>query len=341
MRRFGKPEELVGVAVLLASDAASLPHRPVHRSRRRLPGLRSEFVGSTMSIKYCLLLLHSSPSTPRRATTPGCATPRSSPAPALPAVAAAAGESPLVASAQQEIIRGLRGMTGRTLRAESGLPQESAIVLGTLAEIRRASRPLASGRHARPGRLLAEDRRQRALPLHWWSPASDERGVLYGAFALLRKIALGEPLAALDEQRIALRAGPLGESVGQPGRHHRARLRRPIPSSGKPATCAPISAASPTTAACWPRSASTAAPSTTSMPTRAFWRRSSFRRSRASPMPSAPGACGWRIAVDFGSPKTVGGLDTFDPLDPQRRRLVEGQASTSSTAPFPTSAASS
>ena len=30
--------------------------------------------------------------------------------------------------------------------------------------------------------------------------AADERGLLYGSFALLRKIALGEPLAALDER---------------------------------------------------------------------------------------------------------------------------------------------
>ena len=38
---------------------------------------------------------------------------------ALPAVVTMAGESPVIASARQELIRGVRSMTGRTLRIET------------------------------------------------------------------------------------------------------------------------------------------------------------------------------------------------------------------------------
>ena len=55
-----------------------------------------------------------------RLTTPGCAMRRVTPPPALPAVVTVNGDSLVLRSAQQELIRGLRGMTGRTLRAESG-----------------------------------------------------------------------------------------------------------------------------------------------------------------------------------------------------------------------------
>jgi len=59
--------------------------------------------------------------------------------PALPAVAVALGDSAVIATAQNELIRGVRGMAGHTLRADRAIPQESAIVVGTLADIRRAA----------------------------------------------------------------------------------------------------------------------------------------------------------------------------------------------------------
>src|SRR5689334_16946805 len=49
--------------------------------------------------------------------------------PDLPAVVTVSGESLLLRSARQELIRGLRGMTGRVLREEAGIPQERAIFL--------------------------------------------------------------------------------------------------------------------------------------------------------------------------------------------------------------------
>ena len=58
---------------------------------------------------------------------------------ALPAVVTTAGESVIIDNARQELIRGIRGMLGRTLRVEAGVPAEGAIVVGTLAEIRKAA----------------------------------------------------------------------------------------------------------------------------------------------------------------------------------------------------------
>ena len=58
---------------------------------------------------------------------------------ALPAAAVAFGDSPVIQSAREELLRGIRGMLERTLRLEPHLPKESAVVLGTLAELRRSA----------------------------------------------------------------------------------------------------------------------------------------------------------------------------------------------------------
>src|SRR5580704_19202071 len=54
-----------------------------------------------------------------------------------PAVIVSLNSTGPEASARDESIRGLRGMIGRTLRAESAVPKESAIILGTIEELRR------------------------------------------------------------------------------------------------------------------------------------------------------------------------------------------------------------
>src|ERR1035438_10836260 len=61
----------------------------------------------------------------------------------VPAVGSVLDQSAVASSARAELIRGLKGMLGRTLRAESAIPRESAILVGTLDQIRRAApRPL-------------------------------------------------------------------------------------------------------------------------------------------------------------------------------------------------------
>src|SRR5262245_26121461 len=53
----------------------------------------------------------------------------------LPASVVVLGDSLLLHSAQQEVIRGTRGMLGRTLREAGGQVREESIVLGTIAAL--------------------------------------------------------------------------------------------------------------------------------------------------------------------------------------------------------------
>src|SRR3954464_3942951 len=50
---------------------------------------------------------------------------------ALPAVVVVLGDSPVLLAARDELIRGVRGLLGRTLRVEASAPKEPAILLGT------------------------------------------------------------------------------------------------------------------------------------------------------------------------------------------------------------------
>jgi alpha-glucuronidase len=118
---------------------------------------------------------------------------------AVPAVVAVLDESPVAGSARGELLRGVRGMLGRTLRAETGIPAESAIVVGTLEEI-RAGAP----QWGLEAKLAADGfwlKTVAAGRVHYTVvAAANDRGMLYGVFALLRKIAMGEPVGNLDER---------------------------------------------------------------------------------------------------------------------------------------------
>src|SRR5205085_12382947 len=84
-------------------------------------------------------------------------------------------------------------LLGRTLRIEASPPKEAAILLGT-------SRSLAPSPSLPPEAYLLREVTTGGVP-RLLITGGDERGVLYGTFALLRKIALGDMVAALDETR--------------------------------------------------------------------------------------------------------------------------------------------
>jgi alpha-glucuronidase len=152
----------------------------------------------------------------------------------VPAVVAVLDDSPVARSARSELVRGVTGMLGRTLREESAVPRENAIVIGTVTRL---------------GSLIPA---VRLTPDAFWLPSVDhgslhftviaavnDRGQLYGAFALLRKIELGESLANLDRQETPY--APVHWA------NHRDRLNGTIergyggiPSSGRTITCAKI-----------------------------------------------------------------------------------------------------
>ena len=108
------------------------------------------------------------------------------------------GDSALAQTAGAELLRGVRGMLGRTLRVEKGSPRENSIILGTLGELHSIAPDL------HPLKNLAADG-------YWLTPThiqghqciivagATDRGTLYGVFALLRKIAFAEDLSHLQE----------------------------------------------------------------------------------------------------------------------------------------------
>jgi alpha-glucuronidase len=213
--------------------------------------------------------------------------------PALPAVVATATDAPLLRTAQQELIRGLRGMTGRVLRAESGTPREAAILLRT-----GATTP-ADGYTIKPeGTNIIIS-------------ASNDRGVLYGAFALLRHLAAGEPFTETSTPRVAARwvnewnnldgtieRGYAGRSIFWDNGKVRDDLTR-VSEYARLLASVGINACSINNVNANPKIVT---PEFTPQIARI-----------ADAM--RPWGVRVAIAVDFGSPKSVGGLDTFDPLD--------------------------
>ena len=115
----------------------------------------------------------------------------------IPQNVVALGEAALQKSAQQELVRGIRGMLGQTLRIDSQLPSQPAIVLGTLEEIRKRFDITAT--------INADGYWLKSTTLNGTRytiiAGSNDAGVLYGSFAFLRKIAAGETLAELDEKQ--------------------------------------------------------------------------------------------------------------------------------------------
>jgi len=232
----------------------------------------------------------------------------------LPAVITVAGDSVIERSAQQELIRGIGGMVGRVLRVETRVANEPAIILGTLDEIRRAVPQLAIAAN-----LDGDGYVLRAVRLngvrHIVIAAANERGVLYGAFALLRKIALGESIADVNEQQtpaVAVRwinhwdnlngtieRGYGGPSIFWEGGRVRPDLSR-VTDYGRFLASIGINGCAINNVNADPR-----------VLTPEFI-------PQVSRIAEALRPWGVRVAVsiDFGSPRTVGGLDTFDPLDP-------------------------
>jgi alpha-glucuronidase len=117
----------------------------------------------------------------------------------LPANVVALGNSPILRSSQDEIIRGIKGMLGRTLRTEKSLPEESAIILGTVASIRAAAPDWQAPAALKPDGFVIANMR-----IHGFNSiviaGADDRGVLYGSFTLLRKISLASDISAMNDR---------------------------------------------------------------------------------------------------------------------------------------------
>jgi alpha-glucuronidase len=146
-----------------------------------------------------------------------------------------------------------------------------------------------------------------------------DRGVLYGVFALLRKIALEQPVESLDETEVphapirwvnhwdnldgSIERGYGGRSIFWENRRARSDLSR-VSDYGRLLGSIGINACSINNVNADPGILST------DMLPQIARIAAAFR----------PWGVRVAISVDFASPKTLGGLDTFDPLDPRVAR---------------------
>jgi alpha-glucuronidase len=229
----------------------------------------------------------------------------------LPATAAVFGGSPVVANAQHELIAGVHGMLGRTLRTATTLPTEPAFLVGTLADI-----PLMKDAQVKlePDAFLLTTRTLNGVTYTIVTGAND-RGVLYGTFALLRKIATGEPIARVNEQqnpyapirwvnewdRIAgsIERGYGGNSIFWEGGKVREDLSR-VSEYGRLLASLGINGCDINNVNADVK----------------VLGESVAGVARVADL-FRPWGVRVAISIDFGSPKTIGGLDTFDPIDPK------------------------
>jgi alpha-glucuronidase len=232
----------------------------------------------------------------------------------LPAVLVVVGDGPILNSARDEMLRGIRGMTGRTLRLSNSAPHESAIVLGTGDALRRLSLPARDAALAPEGFLIQTIRQGGASYLV--VAGADDRGVLYGAFALLRAIAAGEPLEALhrteapyapircvnqwDNLDGSIERGYGGRSIFWDAGKVRADLTR-VSDYGRMLASLGINGATIDNVNADKRLLSPEFIPQVARIAEAF----------------RPWGVRISLSVDFGSPQSIGGLDTFDPLDPR------------------------
>jgi alpha-glucuronidase len=233
----------------------------------------------------------------------------------MPACVVMLGDSEVLGSAREELIHGARGMLGRTLRVESDPRKEGAIVLGTVTAVARALpafRP--PGALGDDGYLLrtVEDGGRSYLVV----AGTNERGVLYGALALLRKIGLRESIAPLDELKNpyapvrmlnhwdnldgTIERGYAGRSIFFEGDNVVEDLSR-VRDYARMMASLGINGCSINNVNANPRVISTKF-----LPQLARVA-GTFR----------PWGVRLYVSVDFSSPRRIGGLDTFDPLDPR------------------------
>jgi alpha-glucuronidase len=118
----------------------------------------------------------------------------------LPSSAAVLGDSPVLQSSQGELARGVQSMLGKTLRVQRELPREASFLIGTLSELQQQI-PDFPLRDKLKGDGFWLTRRQVGGFSRVIVTGATDRGVLYGVFALLSKIARNESLATLDERQ--------------------------------------------------------------------------------------------------------------------------------------------
>ena len=234
----------------------------------------------------------------------------------VPTVVVVAGDGDVLKSAAAELARGIGGMTGRELAVGAAPSSGGAVYVGTLDRIRTAVRMASPPADLDPEAFWIGITHPSGIAPSLVVAGGSDRGALYGAFALLREIAQGHDLSQLnrteapsaplrwtdewDNMDGSIERGYGGRSVFFDDNHvvpdltRAGEYARLLASVGINACAVSSVNANPLviTDAFLPELARVAA---------------AFR----------PWGVRIAVSIDFSSPKRVGGLDTFDPLDPK------------------------
>jgi alpha-glucuronidase len=232
----------------------------------------------------------------------------------VPGTVIAYGSSSLIQSAKGELIRGVQAMLGRTLREEKGYPQEDVIILGAVDQIGAAFPGAALPAVIREDGFWLKTLRVKDIR-YLVITAPNDRGVLYGVFALLRRIGLREQVAYLDERQCpyapvrwvnqwdnldgTIERGYAGPSLFFDKGNVRTDLGR-VEAYGRLLASLGINGCTVNNV-----NANRRVISTEFLPQLARIAEA-FR----------PWGVRISVSIDFSSPKSMGDLDTFDPLDP-------------------------
>ena len=225
-----------------------------------------------------------------------------------------------IQKARDELRAGIRGMLGRDVSTVGALPAGGAVVAGTVAGLRRAMPGLLPD-----GTLPADGYWIKTAARHVVIAGESDRAVLYGTFALLRRMALGQPLTPLDEKEGpcvpirwvnewnnidgSIERGYGGRSIFWDGGHIREDLSR-VNAYGRLLASLGINGISINNV-----NANPLVLSPEFIP----------QIARVADV-LRPWGVRLALAIDFGSPQTLGKLSTYDPLDPSVIAWWKGRA---------------
>ena len=233
----------------------------------------------------------------------------------VPRTVVVLGDSPVLRSARDEIVRGLGSMLGERMASATALGNTPAIVLGTPADLRRAAPDVRAPTDLAPegfwlGAATSAGRRLLIVA----APA--DRGVLYGAFALLARVGLHQDVTALDERqepRAPIRWINHWDNLdgtierGYAGRSIFFEGGRVLDDLSRVRDYARLLASVGINAVAINNVNANAQVITDPFIPQLARVADVFR----------PWGIALAVSIDFSSPMRIGGLDTFDPLDPR------------------------
>jgi alpha-glucuronidase len=232
----------------------------------------------------------------------------------LPATVITFENSAPVSKARDELVAGVRGLLGTELTTATGRQPGAAIVLGTLRRLREAWPELTS-----TTTLPADGFQIRSTAIggtrYLVVAGESDRAVLYGAFAVLRTLAVGRPVMQMDAAEApaaplrwvnewnnidgSIERGYGGRSIFWDGGRIRDDLSR-VDEYGRLLASLGINGISINNVNANPLVLSPAF-----VP----------QVARVADV-LRPWGVRLALAIDFGSPQTLGKLPTYDPLDP-------------------------